>query len=391
VTVIETEPLTGLLEQAVADAVVPGAIAAVTDARGEITIAAAGRTRVGAGTPVAPDTMFALMSMTKAVATVGALQLVEQGRLALDQTVASILPQYGELQVLEGFDGDAPVLRPPRSQATVRQLMNHTAGHGYSFNNPALLRYQRLTATPAPLSSKLAVLRMPLIADPGTAWNYGVSTDWLGQLVEAVSGRDLAAYLREHVCGPLGMSDFSFMPRAAQRRRLMAPHSRTATGGLEVAEWFTVPPADPEFAAAGHGAFGTGRDYARFMAMLLAGGTLDGARILSPETVELVFSDQLHGIRLPAGTPASVQELSNDVPGFPFEEGWGLGLHLCLQHIPGMRHAGSGDWAGVCNCFFWVDRDAGIAGTLLTSVLPFFDERIVALSNAVEQAAYAGR
>jgi methyl acetate hydrolase len=191
------------------------------------------------------------------------------------------------------------------------------------------------------------------------------------------------------VFGPLGMSQTTFAPSAEQRSRLMAIHGRTPDGGLAVVN-IDAPVAEPEFWPAGHGAFGTAGDYGQFMAALLNEGELDGARILAPETVELMFSDHLGGIALPEMMKTAMPELTNDVPSAPFAQGWGLGLHLFTEDLPGMRHAGSGDWAGLCNCYYWIDRASGIAVAFLTQVLPFFDAGVVETSLGVEQAIYAG-
>jgi methyl acetate hydrolase len=374
---------------AVSDQTVPGAVLVVTDTDGAAQEMSAGVLRVGGELPVGPRTMFRLMSMTKAFASVGALQLIEQGQLTLDQEVASVLPAFGELQVLDGFDGDVPRLRDPTQQATIRQLLTHTAGHGYAFSNRDLLRYHKVTGVPGPFSGLRAGLMAPLIADPGTEWNYGINTDWLGQVIEAISGQDLASYLEEHLFAPLGMSDTTFAPTDEQRARMMAVHGRTPKGGLALVE-LDAPVAEPEFWPAGHGAFGTARDYGRFMSALLSGGELDGVRILRPESVELAFSDQLRGIPLPELVESALPELSNDIPSAPFSQGWGLGFHLFTEDLPGMRRAGSGDWAGLCNCYYWIDRPAGVAAAFLTQVLPFFDEGIVQTAQAAEEAIYDG-
>lgn len=377
-----------VLTAAVADRTVPGAVAVLTGRDGAPNVISAGTLQVDGETPVTADTMFRLMSMTKAFATVAALQLIEQGRLELDQEVASVLPAFAELKVLDGFDGDTPRLRAPARQATIKQLLNHTAGHGYGFCNLDLLRYQALTGVPDPFSGLRASLHPPLVADPGTAWNYGINTDWLGQVIEAISGQDLAAYLQEHVFEPLKMADTTFAPNAEQRARLMAVHSRTADGGLQVME-LGAPVPEPEFWPAGHGAFGTAGDYGRFMAALLNDGELDGARILEPGSVELAFEDHLGAVALPELIKSALPQVSNDIPAPPFAAGWGLGFHLFTEDLPGMRRAGSGDWAGLCNCYYWIDRASGVACAFLTQVLPFFDPRIVETTIALEQAIYA--
>jgi CubicO group peptidase (beta-lactamase class C family) len=221
----------------------------------------------------------------------------------------------------------------------------------------------------------LASLTVPLIADPGATWTYGTSTDWLGQVIEQVSGQDLAAYLAERLFGPLGMSDTTFTPSDEQRARLMAVHARTPDGGLALSD-FDLPRV-PEFFAGGHGAYGTARDYARFMAMLLAGGDLGGERILRPESVELMFKDSLDGARMPNGSRTAMPRLTNDLPALPYAHTFGLGLHVFTEDLPGMRRAGSGDWSGLCNCYYWIDRDSGLAGALLTQVLPFHDTEVL--------------
>src|SRR6478735_4801280 len=207
------ERIDDLLNGVTADGSLHGIAATIVGRDGVLYEGAAGDAR--------PDSMFRNASMTKAVATTGALQLVEQGRLDLDATVASIVPEFGELQVLDGFDGGEPVLRPPKTQATVRQLMNHTSGCGYHFLNEKLFRYCTEYGWPDVLSGKKQSISAPLVHDPGTVWEYGVSTDWLGQVVEAVSGQSLGDYLTENVYSPLGMTDSTFAPSDEQRERLL--------------------------------------------------------------------------------------------------------------------------------------------------------------------------
>ena len=366
----------GLLQGSVESGAVPGVVAVVVGPEGPLYEGTAGPGVTG-------DTMFRLASMTKAMGTVAALQLVEDGRLDLDATVASVIPEFGELQVLEGFDGDTPRLRPPASQATIRQLMTHTAGCGYWFGSEDLKRYHEVSGLPNAFSGLSASLQAPLIADPGTAWNYGINTDWLGMVVERVAGKGLEELLAERIWGPLGMTDTTFAPSEEQRARLMAVHQRQADGSLAPSP-HDIPQA-PEYHAFGHGSYGTGRDYGKFISMLLAGGR----GVLRPETIGLAFSDHLGGIALPDRTVSTEPELLNEIDGLPFPQGWGLGFHLTLIDLEGMRSAGTGDWAGLFNCYFWVDRAAGVGAALLTQVLPFFDARVIELLVGFEQAVYA--
>lgn len=384
-----TTVIDDLLAAAVERDAIPGAVAVVAGAEGLRHVAFAGGLRTSGGAPVREDTTFRLMSMTKALTTVAALQLIERGRLELGQEVASVLPAFAELQVLEGYDGDVPLLRPPSRPATIRHLLTHTSGLGYAFGSPTLLRYLELTGTEDAISGRHDAIAIPLVVDPGTAWNYGVSTDWLGQVVEAISGQDLAAYLTEHVFAPLGMHDTTFEPSDDQRGRMMAVHRRTPDGALVVDD-FELP-RTPEFAPGGHGAYGTGPDYGRFLAALLAGGTLDGARILAPETVALALRDQLGVLPLPRVTQSTMPELSNDIVAMPFKQSYGLGFHLMLEDVPGGRRAGSADWSGLMNCYYWLDRAGGVAAVFCTQVLPFFDGPILDTVMGFERAVYDHR
>jgi len=377
----------GLLEQAAGDGWVPGVVAIAGDADGVLYEGASGRLSVPDGAPTQPDTIFWLASMTKALVSVAALRLVERNEISLEQPVGEILPEFGALPVLDGFDGDTPRLRPPARQATIRQLLTHTAGAGYFFTNADLKRYYEVEDVPTPFTGTLASLtQAPLVADPGTRWEYGLNTDWLGRVIEAISDQDLAAHCAEHVFAPLGMIDTTFTPSEAQMARAMAVHARLPDGRL-VPSLLQLP--TPEYYSGGSGAWGTASDYLRFMRALLRGGELDGERVLMPETVELMFTDQLDGAPIPPVMPSTVPELTNEVPGWPVAQGWGLGLHLILEDMPGMRRAGTGDWAGLANSFFWIDRTTGVAAAVLSQVLPFFDEGVVQTTFGFERAVYA--
>lgn len=376
-----------LLADAVEAGALPGAGVVVTGREGLLHQGVAGSLSHG-GPPVTTETMFRYASTTKALASVAALQLIEQDRLGLDAEVAAVRPDFGELQVLDGFDGDEPILRAPSRQATIRELLTHSSGLGYFFSNANLARYHELTGIPHVLTGRAASLHVPLAADPGTLWDYGTNTDWLGLVVEAVSGQTLGAYLTENVTGPLGMKDTTFEPAEEQRARMMAIHARTPDGGFEPSPVELAP--DPDWLAGGHGLCGTAGDYARFIQALLRGGELDGERILKPETVDLAFSDQLRGVPMPTeGIKTTHPDLSNDVPRMPVDQSWGLGFHLVLEDLPGMRKAGSGDWAGIFNLYYWIDRASGVGGMLLTQVLPFFDMPIVDAFMAIEEDVYA--
>jgi CubicO group peptidase (beta-lactamase class C family) len=360
----------------------------VVDRDGTLYSGTAGTLRAG-GDPVDASTMFRYASCTKALASVAALQLIEQGRMSLDDEVSALLPEFAKLQVLDGFDGDTPRLRPPTRSPVVRELLTHSSGLTYFFTNPDVAKFHAVTGVVDVLSGeKAALTEVPLARDPGIIWDYGTNTDWLGLLVEHVSGQSLDAYFAEHIFGPLKMEDVTFTPTPEQRDRLMPVYARTPDGGL--VETPLELAAEPEWWSGGHGLYGTAGAYARFLRALLRGGELDGARILSEESVALAFSDQLRGVPMPTeGIVSVVPELLNDVPPFPFAESWGLGFHLVLEDVPGARRAGTGDWAGIFNLYYWVDRSSGVGGMLLTQVLPFFDDGVVNTSMAIEGTVYA--
>ena len=259
-----SEAIGAVLDTAAATGAVPGAVAIVVDRDGTRGLAAGGSTRSdGEGGATQDRRAVRIASMTKALASAATLQLMEQGRLSLDDDVGSILPAWNDLQVLDGWDGDEPRLRAPRTTATIRHLLTHTAGHGYWFVSPDLTKYHEVTGTPNVLSGLRTSLATPLQTDPGTRWEYGINSDWLGLVVEEVSGQTLDAYLAEHLFTPLGMKNTSFAATPDERATMMPVHARTPDGGLAVTDIDFVP--EPEWAPGGHGSFSTAEDYGLFL------------------------------------------------------------------------------------------------------------------------------
>jgi CubicO group peptidase (beta-lactamase class C family) len=326
------------------------------------------------------------MSMTKMVATATALQLMERGLLDLEAPVEQYRPEFGDLQVLDGFDGDTPRLRPPATKATVRQLITHTAGVGYWFFSDELVRWEAATGTPNVLSGSNIVFSAPLLADPGTRYEYGINTDWLGKVIEAAGGMTLDVAVKEGVTGPLGMDETSFSPSAAQRADVVPVHVRGADGAWTESGVELHP--DPEYFAGGHGLYSTPRDYLRFQRALLGGGEVDGTRILQESTVRAAFTNQIGDLDFPAAIttadPASTADF-NAGPGYK----WGYGLLLNTADVPGRRRAGSGAWAGLCNTHFWVDPTAGVTGAVYTQTLPFVTPEVYQVYLDLETALYA--
>jgi CubicO group peptidase (beta-lactamase class C family) len=375
-----------VLYRAVENGDVPNAVGVAADRDGLVYEGAAGPRAVGQDDPIGPDSPLRIASMTKMVATVAALQLVERGALELDAPADTYLPEFAHLPVLEGFDGDTPKLRPAGARATVRQLITHTTGLAYWFFSPEIVRWEALTGTPNVMSGSKAVFTAPLVADPGTRFEYGISTDWLGRVMEAASGQSLDAYLDANILGPLGMHNTAFLMTDEQRARSVPVHLRGEDG-----QW-TATDIDwsqrPEWWAGGHGLYSTPRDYLAFQRMLLGGGALGDARILEQASVDAAFTNQIGSLDFPAEIPTADPVSSCDVnlgPGLK----WGLGLLLNTEQQPGMRAAGSGAWVGIFNTHFWVDPASGVTGAIYTQFLPLAEPRALRMYVDFEQALYA--
>ena len=375
------------LRQAAEHKDVPGVVAMAANDKGIIYEGAFGTRDLARGPEMTLDTIFRLASMTKAITSVAAMQLVEQGRLQLEQPIGNVLPELSAPQVLEGFDdAGAPRLRPAKRPITLHHLLTHTAGFGYETWDPNLIRYVKVTGTPSGTTGKLASLRLPLVFDPGERWEYGINLDWVGRAVEAASGQPLEVYFRQHIFAPLRMTDTAYVMSSAQQSRLATVHQRDAEGSLEP----TAAPDSPwrEFWSGGGGLYSTGRDYLTFLQMLLHQGSFNGARLLRPQTVALMGQNQIGDID--AGIlKTAMPQRSNDVdffPGIPCK--WGLGYMINTRPGPNGRSTGSMTWAGIFNTYYWVDPRKRVAGVFLTQILPFADDKAVALYGAFERGVY---
>ena len=274
---------------------VPGVVAMAATDRGIIYEGTLGTRDLADGPDMTLDTIFRLASMTKPLTSVAAMQLVEQGKLNLDLPIGNVLPELSAPQVLEGFDDSgAPRLRPAKRPITLRHLLTHTAGFTQEGMHPDVTRYIQHTGTPSTSTGKLASLRLPLVFDPGERWHYGISLDWVGRAVEAVSGQPLAVYFREHIFAPLGMTDTDYAISTEQQSRLVSTHQRQPDRSLEP---MTVPdPPWREFWSGGGYLKSTGRDFLTFLRLLLHQGRFNGVRLLRPETVALMGQNQIGDI-----------------------------------------------------------------------------------------------
>ncbi len=379
------------MDQVLADAVDRGDVRGVAATAGTaqgVTYSGAAGTSGAAGSPMRPDSVFWIASMTKAITSACALQLVDQGKLSLDAPIGDVLPRLANPQVLTGFDGDgAPQLRPAARAITLRHLLTHTSGHAYDMWREDIMRYMAHEGTPGILTCKEAALETPLVADPGEIWEYGTGIDWAGKAVEAASGQRLADYMHDHILEPLGMYDTAFRIGAAQRARLVEMTARGEDGSLSTIAMEVEQ--KPEFHMGGGGLYGTAPDYLKFCRMILNGGTLDGARVLSAATVAHMSKDAIHPIRVKR-LPSAVPFATNDAEFFPgHDKGWSLGFMMNTHDVDGGRSANSMNWAGLANTYHWIDPKRGVAGVLMTQSLPFADARVLALLDRFERAVYA--
>jgi CubicO group peptidase (beta-lactamase class C family) len=338
--------------------------------------------RDSSGVPVGVDSIFAIASMTKAVTTVAALQLVEQGKVDLAEPIAGRLPQLANLDVLEGFDAAGkPSLRPAKTPVTLHHLLTHTSGLCYDTWDGNMFRYA--SAPPAANPAKPG----PLMFEPGKRWQYGQGVDWAGRLVEAVSGTTLENYFQEKIFRPLGMKDTSYILSAAKFDRFVGRHHRVSGGELQPDE--RKLPNPPTAFNGGGGLYSTAADYVRFMQMILNRGTgPDNARILQPKTVEAMMTNQIG--EFTAGKMKSFRpDTSSDVDIQPgHTEKWGLGFLINTTPYEDGRSAGSLAWAGIYNTFYWIDPKRSRCAVILMQFLPFVDREAVGMLDEFERSVY---
>jgi methyl acetate hydrolase len=340
------------------------------------------------GVDVTLDSLFGIASMTKPITSVAAMQLVEQGKLKLDEPASTYIKELGSLQVLQGFDSKTgkPILKPATKPVTLRTLLTHTSGFAYDTWFPDMVRWEKETGNAFPLGSVAPLT--PLMFEPGSRWQYGTSADWSGRLVETVSGLTLEQYFQKNILQPLGMHDTGFLLPAAKFDRLVAESDRQPDGKLK--ENPRKQPAPPKAFNGGGGLYSTAPDYVRFMQMILRRGEgADRAVILQPKTVDMMATIQtgdLSAGKLKTARPT----ISSDVDFHPgFKDGFGFGFLINSVAYDGRRSAGSLAWAGIWNTYFWIDPKKDVAGVIMMQFLPFADKEGLAVLGDFERAVYA--
>jgi methyl acetate hydrolase len=368
---------------------IPGVVAMAATSKETIYQGAFGKRDLSKDVAMTQDSVFWIASMTKAVTSAAGMQLVEQGKLSLDEPIGKVLPDLASPQVLEGFDAKGePKLRPAKKPITLRHLMTHTAGFAYDMWNADLGKYLEKTGTPGIISCLNAALKTPVMTDPGTRWEYGTNIDFVGKAVEAASGKRLDAYLRENMFAPLGMSDTGFKIGDSQRQRLVGMHARGEDGSLAAMPFELEQ--NPEFHMGGGGLYGTAADYLKFCQMILNKGKGNGNQVLKPETVALMGQNHIGELNMGKMTTA-IGWATNDVDLYPdIVKKWGLSFLINSAKTPEGRSPGSLAWAGLANTYYWIDPARDVTGVILMQLLPFADGKCLEAFAGFERGVYAG-
>jgi CubicO group peptidase (beta-lactamase class C family) len=324
---------------------------------------------------VTPATIYRIYSMTKPVTSVGLMMLYEEGHFLLENPISRWLPEFADVQVWDGGTAASPVTRPVARPITVHDVLTHLSGltYGFHYQHPLdeLYRSHHLGDFSEP-SFDLAegmgrLASLPLLFDPGTSWNYSMSTDVCGRLIEVMSGQSLDEYLRERILEPLGMRDTAFHAPESELDRCSSLYTRSSTGGLDLMTGRRSMTQPPKFLSGGGGLVGTAPDYLRFCHMLLNGGELDGARLLGPRTVAYMARNHLPGGKL-------LNDMGQSTFAEAAMEGTGFGLGFAVIEdsaaLQNLASEGEFSWGGAASTAFWVDPVEEICGVFMTQLLP---------------------
>jgi methyl acetate hydrolase len=366
----------------------PGVVAMATDRKANFYEGAAGRRELGKDQPMTKDSVMAIFSTTKAMTGTCIMQLVEEGKIRLDDAAKKYVPEIAELQVLDGFDAAGqPKTRPPKRDITLNDLMLHTSGLCYEFFSPDDLKFRGAKNIPTVVSSSFASIRTVLLHEPGERWTYGVNIDWLGRVVEQQRGKRLGEVMKERIFEPLDMHDTAFTMTPSMQDRRATIHDRAMDGKLTPLPDLVLP-QPPEMDMGGHGLYATVGDYMKFIRMILNDGAGPKGRVLKAETVDLMSRNGLGDIKS-GGWTTSIPSLSNNGEFFPsVKKGWGYTFQINEEQTPSGRPAGSLMWAGLANLFYWIDRKNGIGGFWGSQILPFQDVSSYAGFVDFETAVY---
>ena len=372
--------LSSFLGDSVSRGDVPGVVALVVDRDKVLYHEAFGKQNAAKNVPMARDTIFRIASMTKAVTSVGVMQLVEQGTLGLDDEVSKYLPRLKSPQVFSKVDEQAGgyLTQPAKRPITIRQLLTHTSGIGYSWSDRGLAIAQKKTGA-------INDSELPLVNEPGAQWTYGASTRVLGELIEKITGERIDAYIEKHIAGPLGMRDTTYTVPADKYSRVVTVHQKANNAITETQN----PTPIPATIRGDGGLFSTASDYSRFVQMILNRGQLGGVRILKESTVAEMAKNQTGSVKVRLQPTADLLR-SKPYPLGAGEDVWGLGFQIAAPKTPNpsMRSPGSLSWAGINNTFYWIDPQKQVGAVILMQMLPFYDEAALRVLNGFEERVY---
>ncbi|KZV83211.1 beta-lactamase/transpeptidase-like protein [Exidia glandulosa HHB12029] len=386
-----TSSLNEQVQKILSDAVnapngLPGLVFGAVNTKGETLVTAA------AG-ELTTDSYVALFSVTKFIAGIAAMQLVQRGKLTLDEPIEKVLPEIADIKLLAE---DGVTLTKPKNKITLRMLLTHTSGFTYSAGHPALWKYTQARADGKHENSgsKEGLIDQPLVFEPGTSWAYGTSMDWVGAAIMRVSGQTLEEYCAENIFKPLNITEVKWRVTPDIRPRLSAMYLRKPDGTIVERELFPHElPEGPSFQSGGMGSFGSFPTVLRLLGALLAG---DPALGLSAATIEEMFTDQLDGKRikltgevLNKPSLSFVPEYTPALPADPSHKGHGLSFMILHDGLPNGRSPGSAMWSGMANCYWSIDRTKGIATLIFAQIIPYFDAAVTGAYFMAEGAVYA--
>ncbi len=380
-----------VLDEAVDQGELPFAVGAMGNSKGQVWAHAAGHRDANKHHSASPDNIIQIASMTKLVTSIAALQLAERGLLALDEPADVYIDDLAKLRVLTGFDaGGKGQFEDAKRAPTARELITHTAGFVYEIWDANAQQAVTAGLTESFLAGGNFLVN-PLAFQPGTQWEYGTNTDWLGILIEQRSGDRLVDYFDKNIFEPLGMKDTHFELPEDKLDRSVTMMARTEDQ-LTVSS-FGQPTAKDRhslpFYSGGGGLYSTVENYGRVLQMLLSAGTANGSQVLAAKTVDTMFHNHIGELR-PKALVTQVPEVSNDADlAFGASATFGLGLLIHPEGLPSGRRANTGSWAGLFNTYYWIDRESDLYGIFGTQILPFYDAATISTLAGFEQAVYS--
>jgi methyl acetate hydrolase len=368
--------ISNFLAEAVNRGDMPGVVVLVTAPDRVLYHEAFGKMNAAQDVEMRNDAIFRIASMTKPLTSAALMMLVEEGKLRLDDDVSKYLPAFRNPQVISRLDlaADTYETRPAAHAITIRQLLTHTSGIGYSWSDPGLAMIEKLTG-------KTSEADLPLVHEPGERLTYGASPKVLGDIIEKLSGQTIGAFLESRIFRPLGMPDTGYSVPPEKHARVVTLHQKKDGQITE-----SPNPADLTVQPRGDGRlFSTATDYSRFVQMILNFGRLGTTRLLKDETVREMSRNHTGSISV--GRQATAKpDYAKSFPLGAGEDVWGLGFQLAApaKPDPAMRRSGSMSWAGINNTFFWIDPKEKIGVIVLMQMLPFYDETAIGILQGVE-------